>query len=59
MDPDFTYVEYVEIPVEEYNELIKAKYALQLIGATRDSYGYTTAVIDAICKSLGYQIKTD
>lgn len=50
---------YVQISVEEYKELIQARYALQLIGETRDSYGYTTAVIDAIRKSLGHQVTTD
>lgn len=52
-------ITHVEIPVIEYQELIKAKYAIQLICQTRDTYGYTTAVIDAICKSFGYQVKTD
>lgn len=43
---------YVQISVEEYKELIKAKYALQLISETRDSYGYTTSVIDTILRSF-------
>lgn len=47
-----THTTYVQISVEEYKELIKAKYALQLISETRDSYGYTTSVIDTILRSF-------
>lgn len=43
---------YIQIPVEEYKELIKAQYALQLISETKDSYGYTTSVIDTILRSF-------
>ena len=50
---------HVEIPVSEYQELIKAKYAIQIISQTRETYGYTTSVIDFICKSLGYEVKTN
>ncbi len=44
---------YIQIPVSEYQDLIKARYALQVISETKDSsYGYTTNVIDAIFKAL-------
>lgn len=49
----------VTIPRAEYDELKKARWCIDLIGSTLNSYGGDDKIIVALCKQFGYEKPED
>ena len=49
----------VTIPVSEFEELIKAKVGIGMIGLSIGKYGADNDVVRVVCKQFGYEYKED
>ena len=49
----------VTIPRVEYDELLKARFGIDMIGCTLGKYGPDDSVVNAICKKFGYEFKEE
>lgn len=47
------------IPTATLVELQKARFAIELIGSSIDSYGVNTSIVELVCKHFGYEHKED
>ena len=49
----------VTIPRAEYDELLKARLCIDMIGCTLGKYGPDDSVVNAVCKQFGYEYKEE
>ena len=49
----------VIIPRSEYNELIKARMGIDIIGSSFGKYGPNDTVVYSVCAQFGYESKDD
>ena len=49
----------VTIPRAEYDELLKARLCIDMIGCTLGKYGPDDSVVNAVCKQFGYAYKEE
>lgn len=49
----------VIIPRAEYDELLKARLGIDLIGSTLGKYGPDDSVTNAVCKQFGYELREE
>ncbi len=54
VDPDT-----VNVPRDEYDELICARNGIHLIGKTFNKYGPNDDIVKAVCKQFGYEYKEE
>ena len=47
------------IPTAKLLELQKARFAIELIGSSIDSYGVNTRIVELVCKQFGYEHKEE
>lgn len=57
--PVYEYADVVAIPRAEYNELLKARLGIDMIGCTLGKYGPDDSVVNAVCKQFGYEYKEE
>jgi len=50
---------FVTVPIEKYEELIRARMAIDTIGASENKYGFDCDVIRAVLKIFGYEHKEE
>lgn len=55
----YEYADVVAIPRAEYDELLKARLGIDLIGSTLGKYGPDDSVVNAVCKQFGYEYKEE
>lgn len=53
------YPDTVTIPRAEYDELLKARLGIDMIGCTLGKYGPDDSVVNAVCKQFGYEYKEE
>lgn len=49
----------VTIPRVEYDELLKARLGIDMIGCTLGKYGQDDSVVNAVCKQFGYEYREE
>lgn len=49
----------VTVPRAEYDELLKARLGIDMIGCTLGKYGPDDSVVNAVCKQFGYEYKEE
>ena len=49
----------VNVPRDEYDDLVCALYSIRLIGETLGRFGPDDDIIKAVCKRFGYEYKEE
>ena len=47
------------VPRAEYDELVKARMGIDLIGSTLNVYGGDDTIVKSVCKRFGYEYKEE
>lgn len=50
---------FVTVSLEKYEELIRARMAIDTIGASENKYGFDSDVVRAVLQTFGYVHKED
>ncbi len=49
----------VTVPRAEYDELLRARLGIDMIGCTLGKYGPDDSVVNAVCKQFGYEYREE